>query len=166
MDICGTPRRYFFEMLQLFTTAEHERERLEYFASIEGQVLISRSMFYILYIYLGLCFWVELVKEDLRNYCHRERRSFVEVFEDFPHARPPLQYLLEMIYPLQARQFSISSALEVFPRQCHITVAVVSYLSPMKRPRHGLCSTWLSSLPEGIPSCVTTITNNKQHKQI
>jgi sulfite reductase alpha subunit-like flavoprotein len=38
LDILGTPKRYFFELLQFFVSEEREQERLQYFASKEGQV--------------------------------------------------------------------------------------------------------------------------------
>ncbi len=41
LDINTYPRRYFFEVLSYFAKDEHERERLQEFASPEGQVTIS-----------------------------------------------------------------------------------------------------------------------------
>lgn len=38
LDIQGTPRRYFFELLSHFTTSELEKEKLQEFCSAEGQV--------------------------------------------------------------------------------------------------------------------------------
>lgn len=38
LDVCSaSPRRYFFQVLRHFARAEHEAERLEYFASPEGR---------------------------------------------------------------------------------------------------------------------------------
>ncbi|CAH1440339.1 unnamed protein product [Lactuca virosa] len=38
MDIASaSPRRYFFEVMSFFVSAEHEKERLEYFASPQGR---------------------------------------------------------------------------------------------------------------------------------
>lgn len=64
LDIWGTPRRYFFELLSYFATEEVHQERLRYFGSPEGQ-------------------------DDLRRYNHREKRTFVEVLADFSSARFP-----------------------------------------------------------------------------
>jgi sulfite reductase alpha subunit-like flavoprotein len=51
LDIFGTPRRYFFEMLSHFAQDEAQRNRLQYFSSKEGQVHeISNSPFLFLYI--------------------------------------------------------------------------------------------------------------------
>jgi sulfite reductase alpha subunit-like flavoprotein len=87
-DITATPRRYFFELLSHFATDERHREKLLEFASNEGQ-------------------------EELRWYCHRVHRSIIQVFEDLPSARPPLEYLLEMVPRIKPRAFSISSCQKV-----------------------------------------------------
>lgn len=60
MDIdSASPRRYFFEVMSHFAQAEHEKERLQYFATPEG-------------------------RDDLYRYNQRERRTVLEVLEDFP----------------------------------------------------------------------------------
>ncbi|XP_027925849.1 NADPH-dependent diflavin oxidoreductase 1 isoform X3 [Vigna unguiculata] len=54
MDVASaSPRRYFFEVMSYFATAEHERERLKYFASPEG-------------------------RDDLYQYNQKERRTVLE----------------------------------------------------------------------------------------
>lgn len=122
MDIASaSPRRYFFEVMSHFVTAEHEKERLQYFASPEG-------------------------RDDLYEYNKKERRTVIEVLEDFPSVHLPLEWLLQLVPRLQTRMFSISSSLLAHPNQVHITVAVVSWMTPFKRKRYGLCSTWLAQL--------------------
>ena len=60
MDIdSASPRRYLFEVMSHFAKAEHEKERLQYFATPEG-------------------------RDDLYRYNQRERRTVLEVLEDFP----------------------------------------------------------------------------------
>ncbi|KAJ8567481.1 hypothetical protein K7X08_019689 [Anisodus acutangulus] len=55
MDVASaSPRRYFFEVMSYFATAEHEKERLQYFASPEG-------------------------RDDLYEYNQKERRTVLEV---------------------------------------------------------------------------------------
>lgn len=47
LDILGTPKRYFFELLAFFASASHEKERLEYFAdtnSADSQVSPAFSL--------------------------------------------------------------------------------------------------------------------------
>ncbi|MCO5554491.1 hypothetical protein L7F22_008020 [Adiantum nelumboides] len=122
MDIASaSPRRYFFEVMSHFATAEHEKEKLTYFVSPEG-------------------------REDLYQYNQRERRTVLEVLEDFPSVQLPLEWLLQLVPRLQPRLFSISSSLLMHPNRVHITVAVQKWQTPLKRIRQGLCSTWLSSL--------------------
>ncbi|KAL8161907.1 hypothetical protein V2J09_013396 [Rumex salicifolius] len=123
MDIASaSPRRYFFEVMSHFAAAEHEKERLQYFASAEG-------------------------RDDLYRYNQRERRSVVEVvLEDFPSVQMPFEWLVQVVPPLRTRAFSISSSPAAHPNQVHLTVNVVSWVTPLKRKRVGLCSTWLASL--------------------
>ncbi|XP_042520893.1 NADPH-dependent diflavin oxidoreductase 1 isoform X1 [Macadamia integrifolia] len=122
MDIASaSPRRYFFEVLSFFASAQHEKERLQYFASPEG-------------------------RDDLYQYNQKERRTVLEVLEDFPSAQLPFEWLVQLVPPLKTRAFSISSSLSAHPNQVHLTVDVVSWKTPFKRKRTGLCSTWLAGL--------------------
>lgn len=60
MDIdSASPRRYLFEVMSHFAKEERERERLQYFATPEG-------------------------RDDLYRYNQRERRTVLEVLQDFP----------------------------------------------------------------------------------
>jgi sulfite reductase alpha subunit-like flavoprotein len=60
MDVdSASPRRYLFEVMSHFAKAQHERERLQYFATPEG-------------------------RDDLYRYNQRERRTVLEILEDFP----------------------------------------------------------------------------------
>ena len=67
----ASPRRYFFEVMSHFTASEHEKERLQYFASGEGAV-------------------------DLYKYNQRERRTVFEIFDDFPSLKPSLEWFLHV----------------------------------------------------------------------
>ncbi|KAH7657685.1 Flavin reductase (NADPH) protein [Dioscorea alata] len=122
MDIASaSPRRYFFEVMSFFATAEHEKERLQYFASAEG-------------------------RDDLYQYNQKERRTVLEVLEDFPSVQLPFEWLVQLVPPLKTRAFSISSSPLAHPNQVHITVSIVSWMTPYKRKKYGLCSTWLAGL--------------------
>ncbi|CAM6079491.1 unnamed protein product [Sphagnum tenellum] len=122
MDVdSASPRRYLFEVMSHFAGAEHERERLVYFATPEG-------------------------RDDLYRYNQRERRTVLEVLNDFPSVQLPLEWLLQTVPRLQPRSFSIASSQKAHPNEAHITVAVVKWATPFKRERHGLCSSWLASL--------------------
>ncbi|RDY13657.1 Protein SWEETIE, partial [Mucuna pruriens] len=122
MDVASaSPRRYFFEVMSFFATAEHERERLQYFASPEG-------------------------RDDLYQYNQKERRTVLEVLEDFPSVQMPFEWLVQLVPPLKTRAFSISSSQLAHPNQVHLTVSVVSWTTPYKRKKKGLCSSWLAAL--------------------
>ncbi|KAF2299513.1 hypothetical protein GH714_032321 [Hevea brasiliensis] len=143
MDIASaSPRRYFFEArilyvlcsssklyqptrrrtcYELFATAQHEKERLQYFASPEG-------------------------RDDLYQYNQKERRTVLEVLEDFPSVQMPFEWLVQLVPQLKTRAFSISSSLSAHPNEVHLTVNVVSWTTPFKRKRTGLCSMWLAKL--------------------
>ncbi|KAF2558028.1 hypothetical protein F2Q68_00017018 [Brassica cretica] len=73
-------------------------------------------------------------------------RSVLEVLEDFPSVQMPFEWLVQLVPALKPRAFSISSSPLAYPAQVHLTVSVVSWMTPYKRPRKGLCSTWLASL--------------------
>ncbi|XP_058078342.1 NADPH-dependent diflavin oxidoreductase 1-like isoform X4 [Magnolia sinica] len=137
MDIASaSPRRYFFEVMSFFANAEHEKDRLEYFASPEG-------------------------RDDLYQYNQKERRSVLEVLEDFPSVQMPFEWLVQLVPPLKKRAFSISSSPSAHPNQVHLTVSVVSWMSPFKRKRCGLCSTWSPyscMVPSRFPSSPATNT--------
>ncbi|XP_059645698.1 NADPH-dependent diflavin oxidoreductase 1 isoform X2 [Cornus florida] len=122
MDVASaSPRRYFFEVMSFFASAEHEKERLQYFTSPEG-------------------------RDDLYQYNQKERRTVLEVLEDFPSVQMPFEWLVQLVPPLKTRAFSISSSHSAHPNQVHLTVDVVSWTTPFKRKRTGLCSAWLAGL--------------------
>ncbi|KDP32944.1 hypothetical protein JCGZ_12975 [Jatropha curcas] len=130
MDIASaSPRRYFFEVMSFFATAQHEKERLEYFASPEG-------------------------RDDLYQYNQKERRTVLEVLEDFPSVQMPFEWLVQLFPPLKTRAFSISSSPSAHPNQVHLTVNVVSWTTPYKRKKTGLCSTWLAKLNPQQSLCI------------
>uniref|UniRef100_A0ACD5TBF1 Uncharacterized protein n=1 Tax=Avena sativa TaxID=4498 RepID=A0ACD5TBF1_AVESA len=122
MDVTSaSPRRYFFEIMSHFATDENEKEKLQYFTSPEG-------------------------RNDLYSYNQKENRTVLEVLEEFPSVHMPFEWLVQLTPPLKKRAFSISSSPLVHPNQIHLTVSVVSWRTPLKRTRHGLCSTWLAGL--------------------
>ncbi|XP_018632389.1 NADPH-dependent diflavin oxidoreductase 1 isoform X4 [Nicotiana tomentosiformis] len=68
------------------------------------------------------------------------------VLEDFPSVQMPFEWLVQLVPPLKTRAFSISSSHSVHPNQVHLTVSVVSWTTPYKRKRAGLCSSWLAGV--------------------
>ncbi|MQL92451.1 hypothetical protein Taro_025090 [Colocasia esculenta] len=112
---------FLLQVMSFFATAEHEKERLQYFASPEG-------------------------RDDLYQYNQKERRNVLEVLEDFPSVCMPFEWLVQLVPPLRTRAFSISSSPLAHPNEIHMTVNVASWTTPFKRKRFGLCSTWLAGL--------------------
>ncbi|XP_056146865.1 NADPH-dependent diflavin oxidoreductase 1 [Lampris incognitus] len=123
LDIAAVPRRSFFELLVCFATNELEREKLAEFSSAQGQ-------------------------EELYSYCNRPRRTTLEVLADFPHTTAAIKvdYLLDLFPEIQPRSFSIASSLQAHPDRLQILVAVVHYKTNLRKPRSGLCSSWLASM--------------------
>ena len=135
LDLCGLPRRSFFQGLAPFATDADERDKLLELASPEGT-----DLYY--------------------DYCVREKRSYVEVLEEFRSARPPLERLLELLPPLQPRHYSIASSGHCAPApapaagaaaaaELHLCVAVVESVTPYGRRRKGVCSAFLASRQPG-----------------
>lgn len=126
LDIDSVPRRYFFELLSYFTTSELEKDKLLEFCSASGQ-------------------------QDMYDYCIRPKRTIVETLQDFPVARGnvPFDYLFDLVPQIKPRAFSIASSRAAHPDEIQLLVAVVSYTTRLKKPRRGLCSTWLSQLGVG-----------------
>uniref|UniRef100_A0A0E0N236 NADPH-dependent FMN and FAD-containing oxidoreductase n=1 Tax=Oryza rufipogon TaxID=4529 RepID=A0A0E0N236_ORYRU len=108
-------------VMSFFATAEHEKEKLQYFASPEG-------------------------RDDLYQYNQKEGRTILEVLDDFPSVQMPFEWLVQLTPPLKKRAFSISSSPLAKPNQIHLTVSIVSWRTPFKRMRRGLCSSWLAGL--------------------
>lgn len=93
------------------------------------------------------------------RYNQRESRTVLEVLSDFRFASPPLERLLEATPPLRPRYFSAASSPRLRgPGEVHLLVALVSYKTPLKRPRTGLCSGYLAALGGevgvSLPYCV------------
>jgi len=84
-DISDVPKgRWFFQVMAQYTEDDEVRKKkLEELggSSLEG-------------------------KEALFEYCKRPRRSIVEIFEDFPTTKVPLQMLVNIVPPLRAREYT------------------------------------------------------------
>lgn len=127
LDISGQPKRYFFELLSHFATNPLEKERLKYFSSPEGQ-------------------------GDMYDYVKRSSRSCIDVLKEFSSARPPFEYIVDIIPRLQARPFTISSAQSIKQNILSISMVVVRYKSRINRIKKGVCSNWLANLsPDDAP---------------
>ncbi|CAN8000134.1 unnamed protein product [Ixodes hexagonus] len=122
-DLSHIPKRSFFELFWHFADNELERERLRELGTTSGQ-------------------------EDLVDYVIRPRRTVLEVFSDFHQttSKVPLAYLFDLIPPIRPRSFSIANSPLVHPGEIHILAAIVNFRTKLKKPRRGLCTTYLARL--------------------
>lgn len=86
----------------------------------------------------------------MHDYATRTRRTIFETLQEFRSARIPLDYIADVFPEIRPRQFSIASSPKVYPRQIHLLVAIVNYRTRLKKPRRGVCTTWLSRLQPGV----------------
>lgn len=72
-------------------------------------------------------------------------RDILDLLEENPSARFTAEDLLDLLRPLQSRQYSISSSPLASPDRIHLTVASVRHSPEPGARRHGgVCSTYLS----------------------
>lgn len=126
LNITRIPSRSFFEKLLWFADDERERERLVEFLQFENT-------------------------DDLYTYCHRPRRTSVEVLQDFHQtaSKIPLEYVFDLFSWIRSRYFSIASSPKVHQHRIQLLVAIVQYKTIIALPREGLCSGYLSRLGPG-----------------
>lgn len=126
LDISGIPARSFFETLSVYAEKNpEEREKLVEISSPAGT-----DLYY--------------------DYCIRERRSYIEVFEEFRSTHPvTVAMIVSLIPPLKPRLYSIASSLIKFPNEVHLCVALDTRRTPLGRTRTGVASGFLTSLRPG-----------------
>lgn len=116
LDITAVPNRTFLRQLQRHTTDEREKERL-----------------------------LELTQEsntqEFYDYTSRPRRTILEVLEDFPRVKIPMEYALEIFPIIRGRAFSIANHemnhqdYDARYRIIKILVALVEYKTIIRKPR-------------------------------
>lgn len=131
LDITAIPRRSFFSLIAHFTNDPVHKDRLLEFTKPQ---------------YL----------DELYDYTTRPRRSILEVLHDFRSVKIPWRWVGSVIPVLKGRQFSIASGgsmkrtkTEPYLSKFDLLVAIVKYRTVIKKVRQGVCSRYLSSLPEG-----------------
>ncbi len=72
-----------------------------------------------------------------------EEREYVDLLAEFPSAKLSPQEFVDHLRKLMPRLYSIASSGRAFPREVHLTVAVVRYATN-GRDRVGVCSTFLA----------------------
>lgn len=123
LDIHSVPKRSFFELLWKFSDDPIEAEKLQEFASTEGQ-------------------------QELYSYCYQPKRTILEILLDFPQTSAKIQfdYIFDLIPPMRSRPYSIASSLTHHPEEISILVVVVNYKTRLKKNRLGLCSNYIQRL--------------------
>lgn len=125
LDTLGVPNRYFFKVMTHFTDDEIRCQKL-----------------------MELCAKTSEGKSEYYRYCHREKRTHVEILHDFNTTKIPVSYLIQLIGPQKPREFSIASSQLIYPESLHLTMGVLRYKTVgHKRLKKGICSSWLSELP-------------------
>jgi sulfite reductase alpha subunit-like flavoprotein len=124
LDINAIPQRSFFEAIALYSENEEEKEKLIEIASGEGTDL-----------YL--------------DYCVKEKRSYLDILEDFRSVKLPLEVVLELVPRLAPRLYSIASSGLVVPDEIHLCIGLVSYSTRFGRKKKGVCSRYVAALKPG-----------------
>lgn len=122
-DLNSVPKRSFFEVLATYATDQLEKDKLNEFASTNGQ--------YALY-----------------EYCKKPKRSLLEVLIDFPKTTSNLTIddLFQLVNPIFPRPYSIASSLAECPGELHVLCAVKQLKTLLRKPRLGLCSNYIKQL--------------------
>ncbi|KAJ1962588.1 hypothetical protein GGI12_002562 [Dipsacomyces acuminosporus] len=145
VDIRAAPRKPVVRALADCCAETADRDRLLYLSSRQGMKLF----------------------DELR----RQAPTILDVLHAFPSCSPPVDRLLELLPPLVPRSYSICNAPEVDASKWRIAFNVVEYeldvvdpfsneedeekdersssVSQIKLHRHGVCTPWLESLPQG-----------------
>ena len=76
-----------------------------------------------------------------------DEREFADLLAEFPSAKLTPQELVDHLRKLMPRLYSIASSPKVYPREIHLTVAVVRYRTN-QRDRVGVCSTFMADRAE------------------
>ncbi|KAK9877354.1 hypothetical protein WA026_017750 [Henosepilachna vigintioctopunctata] len=93
---------------------------------------------------------------EYEDWRHFNCPHLLEVLQEFPSVKPSAPLLIAQLPLLQPRFYSISSSPLKYPKEVHLTVAVVQYnTQDGKGPRHyGVCSNFLNDIQVGQDVCV------------
>lgn len=135
IDFTAIPRRSFLKSMSYFTVDQYHKDRL-------------------------LEFTQNLYIDEYFDYATRTKRSILEVLEEFTSVKIPAARLLDIFPLIRGRDFSIANGGATSTSSDNTTnvdllIALVRYKTILRRPRHGLCSRYLSSLPIPTPLTVT-----------
>ncbi|KAG6005807.1 hypothetical protein E4U21_007579 [Claviceps maximensis] len=153
IDISAVPRRSFLKNLSYFSDNQDHRDRLLEFTLTE-------------------------FLDEYFDYATRSRRTIIEVLEEFHSVRVPAHRVLDVFPLIRGRDFSIAnhsqpstatspsfsstssspSSSASPPNQStriQLLIALVQYRTILRKPRQGLCSRYMSSLPPLAPLSIT-----------
>lgn len=131
IDISSIPKRSFLKSMSYFATNQDQKERLLEFTKTE-------------------------FLDEYFDYATRSRRTIIEVLEEFTSVRLPVDRLLDIFPLIRGRDFSIANGGGPLSLQSHssvdttrveLLVALVRYRTILRKPREGLCSRYVASLP-------------------
>lgn len=138
LDLFGKPSQDFYAALVDHTTSTYQQKRLKWLGSDDKEGFKLRQ---------------------------NESYTFADILYEFKTAHPPLTMLIELIPPIKARHYSISSSIKMHPNSVHLLVVEVDWQSPGKlqtsqgRTRHGQCTRYLAGLKPGASVCVDIMTS-------
>lgn len=116
LDFNAIPNRTLLKQLRVHTRDEREKERL-------------------------LELTLESNTQEFYDYTSRPRRTILEVLEDFPGVRIPIEYTLETFPVIRPRAFSIANSdwehqdEKAQTRRVELLVALVEYKTIIRKPR-------------------------------
>lgn len=90
----------------------------------------------------------QMENNEYYRYCHREKRTHIEILHDFSTSKIPIGYLIQLICLQKPREFSIACSPSLYPTSIHLTVGILRYKTTgHKRVKIGLWSAYLASSP-------------------
>lgn len=130
-DITAVPTRRCLKELVYYTSDPLEKERLMEFTSKENA-------------------------DEFYDYTFRPRRTILEALSDFPKIKIPFERVVDTFPVIRGREFSIANGAQTLKAgpepniiNVHVLAALVEYRTIIRKPRQGLCSRYLKTLPEG-----------------
>ena len=140
IDISSIPRRSFLKSMSYFATNQDQKERLLEFTNSE-------------------------FLDEYFDYATRSRRTIIEVLDEFTSVKLPADRLLDIFPLIHGRDFSIATGGDLQFKQSkgeesvsngtnshpttrvELLIALVRYRTILRKPREGLCSRYVASLP-------------------
>jgi sulfite reductase alpha subunit-like flavoprotein len=121
LDLLGKPSRRFYQHLVHFATNPEEREALLLMGQGEGE-------------------FSNVLGETLH---------YADILKKYTSAKPPLQFLIELIPNIKPRYYSISSSPKHTPGEVHSLVLIDTWMTASGRHRTGLTCSLLEKIQAG-----------------